>query len=237
MEARDRTVGGPGFAAEIPPRAAVRVDVSGRAVVAERGAYRLPGVTLSTSFPFGFFRREWDLEQPGELMVWPRTDRQPDQELWGEERVVGQRLGSARPATGRGEFRALREYRSGDDRKDIHWKRTARLGTPIIREYERGSGETVWICLDTAYPPGELAEDAVERAASSAAHALSDGRRVGLLHPRCRIDPEMGRPHLERILDELAVVSFGASDPLPEIPTRGRRVVVVTPRGQAGAVA
>lgn len=229
VEARDRTVGGAGFAVEVPPRSSVSVKATGQAVMPHRGVYRLDGITISTGFPFGFFRREWDVDQTANLVVWPRSDREPAPELWGEERVVGRRLGSARPATGRGEFRALREYRSGDDRRDIHWKRTARVGTPIIREYEHGSGETVWICLDTSHPPGPAAEDAVERAASSAAYALSDGRRVGLLHPGHRINPDMGQPQLERILDELAAVDFDSTEPLPEAPTRGRRMVVITP--------
>lgn len=237
IEARDRMLDAPGFAAEVPPRSEGTVQVFGRAVAEHRGLYQSGGITLSTGYPFGFFRRERDFDQAADLIVWPRSDREPDRDVWGEERVVGRRMGSARPASGRGEFRALREYRPGDDRKDIHWRRTARLGAPVIREYERGAGETVWVCLDTSWPPGDAAEEAVERAASNAAYALRDGRRVGLLHARARIEPESGTQQLERILDELARVEFGTAEPMPRAPERGRRVVVVTPRATEPAAA
>ncbi len=41
-----------------------------------RGVHPLSTVTVSTSFPFGLFRKERDLELPGEAVVWPRHDRE-----------------------------------------------------------------------------------------------------------------------------------------------------------------
>ncbi|HEV2147361.1 MAG TPA: hypothetical protein VGR37_08150, partial [Longimicrobiaceae bacterium] len=38
-----------------------------------RGVYPLRTVVLATAFPFGLFRKERDLELPGETTVWPRT--------------------------------------------------------------------------------------------------------------------------------------------------------------------
>ena len=40
-----------------------------------RGVYPLETLTLSTSFPFGLFTKERDVPLPGELVIWPRSDR------------------------------------------------------------------------------------------------------------------------------------------------------------------
>ena len=34
------------------------------------------------------------------------------------------------------EFASLREYVSGDDFRRIHWPSTARLGTPVVRQFD-----------------------------------------------------------------------------------------------------
>ena len=41
----------------------------------QRGVYSLETLTLSTSFPFGLFTKERDVPMPGEIVIWPRTDR------------------------------------------------------------------------------------------------------------------------------------------------------------------
>ena len=84
-----------------------------------RGVYPLGTVTVSTGFPFGLFLKERDIELPGEVIVWPRTDRVVREPAAGAGRVP--RTGaSARGAAGtRGEYRSLRTYRVGDD--SLQW--------------------------------------------------------------------------------------------------------------------
>ena len=98
-----------------------------------RGVYPLGTVTLSTAFPFGLFKKERDLEVPGEIVVWPRTDRPVTAPPLGGGRVP--RMGATSKGSNghRGEYRSLRGYRAGDDPRDIHWRSTARRGQPISR--------------------------------------------------------------------------------------------------------
>ena len=50
---------------------------------------------------------------------------------------------------GRGhEFESLREFRDGDELRDICWTATARRGTPITRVYQIERSQPVWLCLD-----------------------------------------------------------------------------------------
>ena len=197
-----------------------------------RGIYPLEILTLSTSFPFGLFTKERDIPLSGELVIWPRSDR--------PVALPAPPGGRSRPRYSdsdgiimgaRGEFRSLREYRSGDDPRDIHWKSTARTGEPVVKEYDQDSAETVWICLDTREEPGDRAEGAVETAASLAARAYHDGRRFALVTPAGQVGAGTGSAQLERMLDVLARVDFQQSGPRLSPPTDPARCVLVSVSG------
>lgn len=204
----------------------------------QRGIYPLDTVTLSTGFPFGLFQKERDIHIPGEIIVWPRTDRAVRDPSSGAGRVptVGS---SARGLAGsRGEYRSLRAYRIGDDSRDIHWKSSARLREPVIREYERDGSETSWICLDLRATPGEAAEVAVEVAASLAARAVRQSRPFALVAGQDMLEPAEGIGQLERALDMLARVDFSEDSPAPDppVPTEACVLVAVDARGGYGDV-
>jgi uncharacterized protein (DUF58 family) len=46
------------------------------------------------------------------------------------------------------DFESLRDYREGDDLRDICWTATARHGRPITRQYQTERSQPVWIVLD-----------------------------------------------------------------------------------------
>ena len=78
--------------------------------------------------------------QEFELAVFPKE--RPILEGLPEEWFLGEGLlpegeTSPEPGNEHGEIRQLREYRDGDDFRNIHWKLTARTGEIWIREYER----------------------------------------------------------------------------------------------------
>ncbi|MEK9499904.1 DUF58 domain-containing protein [Gaopeijia maritima] len=218
------------------PRVAPGDTVPARSVntFVRRGVYPLETVTLVTSFPFGFFRRERDLPLPGELVIWPRTDRQVAPPRAGAGRRVSQGAAPSRAAGPRGEFKGLRDYRDGDDARDIHWRSSARRTAPVIREYDRDASDTLWICLDLAADPGEVAEEAVEIAAGLAARATASGRRHALVAGDDVIGPAAGRGHLERVLECLARVDFAPGAAAPAPPVAPDACVLVGTRARPG---
>lgn len=219
------------FVGHVPPHGTV-VARSVNSFV-RRGTYPLGTVTLSTSFPFGLFRKERDIQLPGEIVVWPRTDRRVRDPVTGGGRLP--RTGvSARGLTGsRGEYRSLRGYRPGDDPKDIHWRSSARQREPVIREYELDGAETRWICLDTRGEDGDAAEVAIEIAAALAAGAVAERRPFALSAGAARLDAGEGLAHLERALDMLARVDFGPTEPAPRPPVAPQQCVLVSVHGSA----
>jgi uncharacterized protein (DUF58 family) len=199
-----------------------------------RGIYPLEAITLSTGFPFGLFLKERDIESPGEIVVWPRTDRPVREPAPGAGLVPRMGVSSRGSAWGRGEYRSLRAYRVGDDARDIHWRSSARLREPVVREFERDGAETRWICLDLRTEPGEAAEVAVEVAASLAARAVARHRPFALVAGDQVIEPGDGAGQLERALDVLARVDFDAEAPAPSVPVDREACVLVCVVPKAG---
>ena len=208
------------------------VSVGSQNHFVQRGVYPLETLTLSTSFPFGLFTKERDMALPGELVIWPRSDRPV--RLWtppgGRGRPTFSDYSEGAPAA-RGEYRGLREYRIGDDPRDIHWRTTAKIGTPVIREYDHDANETVRICLDTRGEPGEAAEAAIEVAAAVAARAYRRGHRFGITTCTSDLDFGGGSGQFERALDFLARVDFDPSAPQLAPPRDPMRCVLVSLSG------
>lgn len=222
----------PAFVAHVPPGGSS--TARSRNSFVRRGIHPLGTLTLSTSFPFGLFLKQRDIEIPGEVVVWPRTNRRVRTPSPGGGRVplVGT---SSRGAAGpRGEYRSLREYRAGDDPKDIHWRSSARLREPVIREYERDGAETSWICLDTRAEPGDPAEVAVEVAAALAARASVEHRPFALVVGHQVVEPGEGPGHLELVLDALARADFSPAAPPPNPQVDPMACVLVCVDGVAG---
>ena len=227
IELREEGLPGTAFLARVPPGAEVTTRSINRFV--RRGIYPLGTVTISTSFPFGLFFKERDVEIPAKLVVWPRHDRPVRTPFSGSGRPRAR--GIARdPAMGtRGDYRTLRPYRPGDDPKDIHWRTSARLDTPVVREYDRDASESLWICLDLMGETGsDATEELVEMAASIAARAAMEGKRFGIVAGRRIIPPRAGPGQLEAVLHVLARVRFGPDAAPPAPPVDPGRCVLVT---------
>ena len=114
------------------------------------------------------------------------------------------------------EFESLREYRAGDEWRDICWSATARRGKLITKVHQIERSQTVWIVLDA----GRLLRARVDRltkldytvdaALSLAQVAFYSGDRVALLaygrRPQQRVAPGRGMSHLRAMVESLALV-------------------------------
>ena len=112
--------------------------------------------------------------------------------------------------------RALREYREGDECRDICWSATARRGKLITKVHQVERSQTLWLVLDAgrllrARVGGLTKLDyAVEAALSLAQVAFYSGDRVALLaygrKPQQRVGAGRGVPHLRVLMESLAQV-------------------------------
>jgi uncharacterized protein (DUF58 family) len=178
-----------------------------------RGRYTYSGFRLSTKFPFALFRKSRLIERKTEVIVFPQL-AQLGHAAAPRARVVGL---DAQGRRGRqGDFHGLREFRDGDDPRDIHWRSTAKTGRTLVREHEEESARRVTIFLDNALPegemcPDELAKDGLERAISLAASLAADylerGYAVRVVTKGDAVPPWLqGSSQLLRLLKRLALL-------------------------------
>ena len=81
-------------------------------------------------------------------------------------------------------FHALREYQTGDERRFIHWKSTAKTGTYMVRQFEQTRRSHLVVALSLAtrdYATEEEFELAVSVAGSLGVRAIHDGRTVSVV--------------------------------------------------------
>jgi uncharacterized protein (DUF58 family) len=218
-----RLVGAPGQALipVVPPGGSVTVTLP--TVFGRRGRRRLPAVQVEVRLPLGFFVKSVRWPQEGELLVYPRRVRA------GAVRFSGlvRRDDAAAPGRGRrgGEVEQLREFRSGDDRRDIHWKQTARQQRFIVMERRERSLPSRFLALDRQLPRRDDAEllgrfeDVVSEVASVALQRLHRGEPLGLIVGGRVIPAGTGAAHARRILERLALVEAvgPGEDPLPPL--------------------
>jgi uncharacterized protein (DUF58 family) len=120
------------------------------------------------------------------------------------------------------EFESLREYRSGDEYRDVSWSATARRGKLITKVYQIERSQTVWLVLDA----GRLLrarvdklnklDHAVNAALSLAQVALYSGDRVALLaydrKLQQRVAPGRGVQHLRALIESFSQVHAVTSE-------------------------
>ena len=192
----------------------------------KRGVYTLRGYRVQTDFPFGLMNAWRFFEQERKLVVYPKFHR-----LGRLNLPTGKRYnpGGVAMVSNLGEsfdFVGNREYREGDNVRDIDWRATARLTTPIVREYREEYLLRTAVILDTHMPKRAkaAAHDAFERAVSVSAAVSDYMARQDYLVDIFAAGPNLyhltaGRSlaYLDQILDILACVQENRDEPFATI--------------------
>jgi len=192
-----------------------------------RSAYRLPTerrglvgigpLAVVVTDPFGLAEVRAEAAARIELTVLPRVDDVLAPPLaGGDEPLAGVRQASLAASAG-DDFAALREYVVGDDLRRVHWPSSARHDDLLVRQDEvHWQGRTT-VLLDTRARTyhGDAFETAVSAAASIVSAAWQRRDLVRLV-TTSGFDSgfSAGQAHVERILEELAVVAAVSSGSL-----------------------
>jgi uncharacterized protein (DUF58 family) len=198
----------------------------------KRGAYRLWGYRVETDYPFGLLNAYGQFPQESALLVYPdftpleRMDLPTGRRHQPGGVLLASHLGDSF------EYLGNREYRDGDNPRDIDWRATARLGgQPMaLREWREEFFLRVGVVLDTYLPRNERAADraaraeAFERAVSLSAAVADYLARHEYIVDLFAAGPDLyhltaGRSlaYLDQILDILACVEGTDAEPLEVI--------------------
>ena len=175
--------------------------------------------------PLGLLRRAVERTEPVLLYVHPKIARLDNLGAGFLRDLEGQ------PTTDLSNndvaFHTLREYQPGDDRRFVHWKTTARVGTLMIRQFVDTRRSHLALLLDTrpkGYRTPDEFELAVSIAGSLGTRALLDEQDITAMSGGGPLGAADGR----HLLDSLAAV---------ELEPRGRDLVgqsVVVSRTASG---
>ncbi len=176
-----------------------------------RGVVRISGATVMRRDPLGLLRAPARVDCAAKVIVLPRRYRVPRVVFDGSRRYQHGGVALAARVGESEEFVSLREYRAGDSLHRVHWPSSARLGKPVIKEYQDEYFARHALVLDTfVAADGEPAfEEAVSIAASFACTLDTQESLLDLLFVEARAHAfTAGRGLLgaEQLLELLAAV-------------------------------
>jgi len=226
IESPDKTE--PVFAVAVAAGATTTLHTS--VAMTQRGLHDLPKAVVATRFPFGLFVKRRELPRRERVLVYPRIHAVDPSFV--ERARAGQ--GESRGVRDRaGEFYGLAEYRDGQALRRIHWPATARLGRPVVREFEsRGEAEQILV-LSPGLAGAASFEAEIEDIASKVVALLREGRiATGLRYgDELVIEPGTGPAHERKLLEFLALVGLelGPADAPGEADPRAARSAIDGP--------
>lgn len=152
-----------------------------------RGVYELGPVRIRVRDILGRDAVEGSMELPDRLVVSPPA--LPVRRVGHETSPIGERRARRSLFVDPALYAGVRPFQPGDSLRRIHWRATARLGSPVSRRYEPARGREVLLAMDIQTLPGPhwqmtWDDDAFEglctTAASLARRLLDQGASVGL---------------------------------------------------------
>lgn len=202
------------------PRLAPREAAGGvvELLFARRGRQRLGALHVASLFPLGLFRKGMRYPLEADVLVYPELF--PASEI----DVAASGLAGERAASRAGwghDLHALRGFRSGDDPRGIHWKKSAQTRALVYQERQAEETLRLSILLDNGtgrLAPGRDAdrfEHLVSEAATAAVDHLDRGFEVELVTRGRRLPFGGGPRHRRELLEALALLEPAPRSPAP----------------------
>ena len=153
----DRTIAGSTsltprvFFARVPGRERQRVRWQGPSP--KRGKYVFRTLDLITRHPYGLLERRETIARPDHLLVYPTVGQLTRRWQLVQRQASETRRGQRHDRSAQQqEYHGLREYRPGDSPRWIHWRTSARIGKPMVKEFEQLNEQDLAVLIDPWLP-------------------------------------------------------------------------------------
>jgi uncharacterized protein (DUF58 family) len=183
----------------------------------ERGDATMGVVALQWRDAWGLVER-WGvapLEQTARVYPSLKEGRHHAMYLIRSRQIALEKRRAKRFGGGR-EFDSLRDFRTGDEPRDVAWSASARRGKLVTKVYQPERSQTLWLLVDAGrllrarVGAHTMLDSTVTAALTLAQVALASGDRVGLLaygrRVQHRVAPGRGGGHLRGLVEALATV-------------------------------
>jgi uncharacterized protein (DUF58 family) len=189
----------------------------------QRGAVTLGDVYVRYQSIFRIAERWVRVPLEQRVQIYPNLEEAKNQSIFlvRSRQIEMEKRHTRMRGIGR-EFESLREYREGDEYRDICWTAAARRGKLVTRNYQVERSQTVWIGFDSGRLMRARIRDltkldyAVNAALSLAQVALYSGDRVGLLaygrKLQQRVPAARGGAHLRQMIEQLSTIHEETSE-------------------------
>ncbi len=139
----------------------------------KRGRYKLSELDLGTRSPFGLVEHRVTIPLPDQIVVYPKIGHLSRRWFQMQRQATENRRGLRHDHSAQQEeYHGLRDYRSGDSPRWIHWRTSARRGALMVKEFEQQNEQDLAILVDPWLPRARVGTDqreALEEAISFAA--------------------------------------------------------------------
>ncbi len=188
-----------------------------------RGYVYLNKIMLARSEPLGLFQSIKSFSQKDKILILPKLYQLPELDMIGHRMYLS---GNRQQVSKKGdtqEFVSLREYRPGDPLRAIHWRSYARLGKPVVKEYQDEYQVRYGLILDTFLSPGNtipVFEEAVSIAASFVASHKQQDSLLDLMfigNRAYRYTSGKGHHQTQSILEILACAESNSENNLSDL--------------------
>ncbi|MFT3764257.1 MAG: DUF58 domain-containing protein [Minicystis sp.] len=192
----------------VPAGGSARVEIAAR--FAARGEHHLDAFTASVLVPFGLAQGRGATSTGVKFVVVPRlasvarVTTPPGTRYQTGGVALASKTGEAMDLLG------VRPYRAGDPVRHLHARSWARVGEPVVREYQEEYFSRIGVVVDTAVTDARRLEAILSLAAGIVAHLSRGEALIDLLVVGDRIhELTIGRSlgFLDQALDVLACVA------------------------------
>lgn len=151
-----------------------------RSFFKDRGPCTLPSVSVSTRYPFGFFKKWVSSKSTEKILVFPKlSEKTESREFTGLK--AGENISGVNGRSS--ELKSLKNYSQGDSLRDIHWKISAKADRLITKQYFSENSRTVRIDFRPAQLNSSELEKYISQKASTYINFLKKGYDVEFVAP------------------------------------------------------
>ncbi len=233
----DRTIGYPRMVSLVQKKRggtipAVKVDhIRGQSELAvdltltplRRGYISFDKTRVIQSDPLGLHQVQTNIENKQKLLILPTLFKTPAVQLEGHRKYQAGGMNKSNLTGDSQEFVSLRDYRPGDPLKAIHWRSYAKLGEPVVKEYQDEYFVRYGLILDT-FKDNSITEESFETAISIAASFMANQHKQDVLldlmfieDQAYRITAGHGQYNVRYLLEILACITPAEINKLTEL--------------------
>ncbi|WZO99495.1 DUF58 domain-containing protein [Isosphaeraceae bacterium EP7] len=118
-----------------------------------RGRYMFSEMDMKTRSPFGLLEWQDTVGETDELVVYPQVGQLARRWYVMQREASETRRGSRHDVTAQQqEYHGMRDYRSGDSPRWVHWRTSARVGQLMVKEFEQQHEQDLAILIDPWLP-------------------------------------------------------------------------------------